>query len=368
MHIGFRCLNPTETIYKIEMTDVENENDMGSKTYNHRRAPKSVPDLKLAESYVAGVLTWFKGMFYVCLCLCIQYGNYDNQTLEKYIGPLLTLRILPFFLLYYDHIYTWKLCQYIPFDVNFIDSTSLSLDVVAGTIVCQIAHIDYSCSSFICCLVCISWTIFSAAHLFYFHIGLENWYHHAIILVLVICILLFSKSNVSQDVSGILKNETFSSVLTKAGTILKVQGSIWPFLFRAAAYLSMCIVDIYFLRSPYQRERDRIGMLRYGSLLFSPSIIVLLSTSIMATTLVLKVYLNFQPIKAAGTPVNNNRKDEENCGESKMCSNIKMNRNKNISNNIPSSLGCSNNINFSELDPNEAFKIAKMHFLDNKAS
>jgi len=368
---------------------IEEEYDMTKSCYT--RAPKSTPDLRLAESYVAGGFAWAKGMVYVSLCLLIQYGNYDSETVEHYGGLLTALRALPFALLYYDHILMWKLNKLFSFDLQFIDSTSLALDVVVGTVACQIAHLDFACTGLLCSMMCLSWCVCSCLHVYLGGVGDQS---HWGVALFILSILTFSKPNPSIEFDVIHKNSfdpniTKISMVRKLEGLIKVQGSILPFFVRGAAYLTLSILDIYFLRSPYQREKDRIGMLRYGSILFCPSVILVLLLSMLFTTLGFKIYNSTMACTGATSSVLNRKETadvEAKASSSQPSSRIhKLNskacckppppgmqlllaadKNNNIVQPPPAS--SQTHINFDELDPNEAFKLAKMHCLENKAT
>jgi hypothetical protein len=348
-----------------------NESMGGKHKMNMRRIPKTVPDLKLAESYIPGCLTWLKGMLYVSLCLLIQYGNYDVETLEQYMGFLISLRMLPFVLLYYDHLVMSKIMKYLPIDMNFIDTTSLCLDVVAGTIACQIGHLDMSCTSISCIFLCFLWTVCSALHVVYFSI-LDIQYEHIAVVFFVLGIMMFSKPATVIDFPMLLNQSSVINpklaMITKIEGLIKVQGSILPYLFRAALYLGMCIIDSYFLRNPYQRESDRICMLRYGSILFSPPVLVLLSSSIMGTTVCVRIYTHSHQENITLSKPDTEQGENVDSKLLQQKPPIVFRNTKSLCPTVSHPSSNTNHINFDELDPNEAFKLAKLHSFENKAT
>ncbi len=117
---------------------------------------------------------------------------------------------------------------------------------------------------------------------------------------------------------------------------------IWPYYARAASYLSFVIIDAYMLRAPLQREKDRIGLLRYGSVLFAPIVPLIVCAVILIGAQVTKIYFEFvSSLPVQTTPV--------------------------VASSKPIFPPTRQNA-VDALDVQEAFRLAKLQYMDGKAS
>lgn len=309
------------------------------------RTPRSRPDLRLAESYVPGVIAWVRGIIYTSLCLLVQYGNievgYDGA------GRLLMLRALPLVILYYDHI----ICSSLFGANTFVDCTAVATDVIAGTIAAQFAHLDYSCTSMWCWLIPLLWAVSGAGHIYNGDIIVPRGLSHIITASLVLLMFLFSKG---PPFVHIINNATATASLVVASP------GIAPYYARAASYLSFVVIDAYMLRPPLQREKDRIGLLRYGSVLFAPIAPLLACAFILLGVQVVKIYVdtmsapqqqpqNTQQIKTPAIPVPKAFTSQPPIQHFPVTHRA-----------APTAVDA--------LDVQEAFRLAKLHYMDGKAS
>jgi hypothetical protein len=346
------------------------------------RAPRPRPDLRLAESYIPGVLTWVKGIIYTSMCIfLVQYGSEFNNNNNN--GKVLVLRIAPILILYYDHIF---LNSNNNGGMLFIDSTSICTDVLAGTIAGQLSHIDMSCNSMWCSSIAILWTIMGSCHIFFGDGIIPKNICHMFTAFFIMIIMSFSKGSIF-----------IQSGITLASSV--------PFFARSVTYLILVIVDAYTLRQPTQREKDRIGLIRYGPALFSTSIYLVFCIIVLFCFQIAKIYSIYQNNNICGggittyqqftTSSNSSNSDNNNnmhAIESGMSSCIQDNSSNgsnycskngslNIINNnniipmacAPSSLLISasqrsQSISVDNLDIQEAFKLAKLQYMNGKAT
>ena len=236
------------------------------------RTPRSRPDLRLAESYIPAAMACLKGMLYtLAICTLTRNG----------VGPYMWVIAL-----YYDHI--WTLAP-----SSFLDSTSICTDIVAGTMVMlqQPPHQQHS-NNYMGGAGLAIWSVLGACHVYLGRDGfLQQWTHSKHnnnnvlqILLHIIPIACFSMVVIRPSAIGkrlIMMMDTNNNA-TGAPMIVGGSGEdivAWPFMCRSMLYLCFMMVDIYTLRPPTQRERDRIGMLRYGAVLFAPVVGPLLGCS-----------------------------------------------------------------------------------------
>ena len=351
---------------------------------NNMRTPRPRPDLRLAESYIPGVLTWVKGIIYTSMCIfLVQYGSESNNNSNN--GKLLVLKAIPILILYYDHIF---LNNNNNGGMLFIDSTSICTDVLAGTIAGQLSHIDVSCNSMWCSSIAILWTIMGSCHIYFGDGIIPKNICHIFAVTFIMIIMSFSKG----------------SIFIQTG--ITIASSV-PFFARSVAYLILVIVDAYTLRQPTQREKDRIGLIRYGSALFSTSICFVFCIVILFGFQIAKIYsiyqtnnnimgggINPQQYTTNCSSTNSNNNNNIHMIESGTSSCIQENNNNSSSNNYcsknnslniinnnnlipmacaPSSLLISasqrsQSISVDNLDIQEAFKLAKLQYMNGKAT
>ena len=189
------------------------------------RTPRGRPDLKLAESYIPAAITFFKGVLY-SIGVCWFWRQQSRWSL-----------IPPIVMLYYDNVWPTS---------TFLDSTSLCVDVVAGTLVELMRIQEYN--GMMTWIGLVLWAVIGAAHLMFWPANQDGSLLVAIGPILGMCLMATAGSS-TEGIEG-----------------------YWPFACRASLYLLLSIIDIYALRPPMQRERDKVCMLRYGSILVAPMI------------------------------------------------------------------------------------------------
>lgn len=238
------------------------------------RTPRTHLDLRLAESYVPAALVWGKGLFYTTLCVLAQCSLrwIPRWSFVVHTWPILTL--------YYDHLLLTT-------ENTFIDSSSVCVDLVMGHVLMQVGQMDWQCLQPWCWAVPVVWSVFGACHVHWGDALMPRWCAHAIVAFVfstLLCsfaqthALLWTPLSLSQ-------NHTTVSQATVSGN-----APILPFYLRALSYLLLFIVDAYMLRSPLQKEEDRISFLRYGSLLFATSAPLAFCTLLLALAQGSKLY------------------------------------------------------------------------------
>jgi len=313
------------------------------------RTPRARPDLRLAENYIPGVVAWIKGILYTSLCLLVQYGNIEGAG-DGGAGKLLMLRALPLVILYYDHLLIYNFAAN-----SFVDSTAVATDVIAATIASQFAHLDYSCTSMWCWLIPLLWAVLGAGHIYFGDVIIPRGIGHATTAILVLSMFIFSKG-VSPPNTAFhnYNNHTHYQSVNNNGV------GIGPYYARAASYLCFVIIDAYTLRSPLQREKDRIGLLRYGSTLFAPIIPLMICILILIGFQITKIYIEFSNSSLSSSSV------------SQPLSNQQQQLQQQHPQQIINSTAIkqfSQRLNVGDaLDVQEAFRLAKLQYMDGKAS
>jgi len=337
----------------------------------NKRVPRFRPDLSLAESYIPGVFTMVKGMFYTCLCVLVQYGTHMHYS------QVLTLRLLPILCIYYDHLVmdrfhskalTW-----------FIDNTSLSLDVLIGTLASQISHIDISCTSYLCCAIIIAWCFLGSVFMHIPENILSYNMGHPIVCICILCTVLVSEH---YNMHHAIPNLNSTSMRIYEHGMHAHTDYVLPCLIRSFMYLSFSIVDAYTIRTPFQREKDRICMLKYGSILFSSMSVVWLTGCIIFLSMGYRLF-NITP----SAPKPNTQHDceespniNENKQQLKVHSNHLLHANfqlktssvpipkrpSNVDANTTLPNTISGDTNLDTLDVNEAFRLAKLQYAEGK--
>ena len=293
----------------IHITD-SRDNSNGNNITTRRRTQKLRPDLRLAESYIPAVFTAIKVLVYVTACV-ITYG-------KGY-----ALAALPLICLYYDHLFMASQVfhqhsyHYYVSIINFIDSTSIVADVVAGTfatLYCYCCNGYNNSSGSICWMVAGIWAFLGCCHI---HIGFFlsratchfitavlcitllismsedmkiNFNHHNNNMATTIATAAITQNNNNSNINFLLNSYSYySSFLSSisqwsmftaqqqqqqpSAAIVQRSSTLFGVLYiRVLAYLALVLLDIYTIRPPLQRESDRINMLRYGSVLFAPSL------------------------------------------------------------------------------------------------
>jgi hypothetical protein len=305
------------------------------------RTPRARPDLRLAENFIPGVIAWIKGIIYTSLCLLVQYGNIEG--VGDSAGKLLMLRALPMVMLYYDHlIYHFAANAY-------VDSTAVATDVLAATIAAQFAHLDYSCTSMWCWFIPLIWALFGACHIYLGDVLIPRGIGHLTTAALVLSMFIFSKGVSHSPITMIHENITIHNNNFNVNNF-----GIGPYYARAASYLSFVIIDAYTLRSPLQREKDRVGLLRYGSTLFAPIVPLMICVLILLGTQITKIYFEFSNLPSTQQQPLSNQQQLINNNNNSAIGNKQL---------FPPRTNA-----VDALEIQEAFRLAKLQYMDGKAS
>lgn len=280
-------------------------------------------DFTLVESYVPGIIAWIKGLIYACICLLAQYGNDSIDS-----GGALISRRIPIILLYYDHIiqkHIMKSFRIECFEVVKglgIDSTALAADIVATSIGAQLANIDNECAaSYYCLSIPVLWAICGIIHVCwigYNQIHSMLWMHS---IPIAMIFLIFGNSLQYHDMGSLLeihsgnnsyvkKKELETNAFDRAAEVY-----ILPFLARPILYQTLCIIDSYMLKPAYHKEKDRIFLIRYGAILFTPWNLLWLVICMCFTFQLHMVYKDMA--NATEEEQDNKSKEEENRKEGK---------------------------------------------------
>lgn len=181
-----------------------NNNDMivPAPKFRHDRYPKMMPDLKLAESYIPAVFVWVKGMVYGILsvvgCHFILLSP-SSQTQQQSSSILIAalckyMTLIPFIVLYYDRI-IMKCIRYtnhLTTTLFYIDSTSISLDIVVSTLITQLKYINVNCCGVIGNGVSLLWTVLGCTHVFFGDTYISQRSGHFVVVFVLTLLLLFS--------------------------------------------------------------------------------------------------------------------------------------------------------------------------------
>ena len=271
------------------------------------RTPRGRPDLRLAESYIPAAITYSKGIFYTLLCLIARFTRW----------PL----VPPLVVLYYDHT-LWTSA--------FMDSSSICLDIVMGTLF--MLNLQPAAHYLAAWAGLMFWSLLGACHI-------VLWPHHRQNLAVAMGHLAVP----TASLACVLPNTTSSTAETLPQ---------WPFMCRSGIYLLLLIIDIYTMRPPTQRERDRVGMMRYGAVLFAPTVAVLLVCVLIAGIgQTVRLYYPIDNAAASLLPIAYEHKTQEH---------NKQEHNKQEHKNTTNAIDA--------LDFQEAFKLAKLQSMDGKNS
>jgi hypothetical protein len=371
------------------------------------------------------------------------------------------MKALPLVILYYDHIIFRTNCinnnGKSSVLYNFIDCTSISTDIIAGTVA---AHFTSSTTttnyaSLWCWFICLIWVFHGSGHIFNVNEFIPKSLGHLATACLVLSMFLFwdvdedvmnnNNNNAISAFSGIAKNNNNNNNFHRTPTQYSTNNNnnnssstlnnniirlsppssllasvdLFPYYVRTISYLSLVIVDIYTLRPPLQRERDRIGMLRYGAVLFAPTTTMILACAfVLLGVLTIKIYIEYFSKKEStlanhiGENNNNNTNNNNNsasllfyeknhalskinAGHGSIAANNNVNsgllfgnyNNNNNNNNNGGENGGNNNSNdnnnnnvkvnvfqqqprtaIDAMDAQEAFRLAKLRYMDGRAS
>lgn len=88
-----------------------------------------------------------------------------------------------------------------------------------------------------------------------------------------------------------------------------------PYLLRVASYLTVCVIDAYMFRPPLQREKDRVYMFQYGSIMYCCSTVLPVSLLLFVCLQSYKIYFIFYKEKdeaSASSAVDYNNNNNHN--------------------------------------------------------
>ena len=190
---------------------------------------------------------------------------------------------------------------------SFMDSKSFCLDIVAILSLSQVACFD----SIPACFCLGAWCIIGSVHFFFSNVPFP-------LITSIFLLLLLFVSTISQ--------ETFTAI-----TFLKV-----------LIYTIFCTIDTYSNRLfDTAVEKDKFYFFRYGCLLFSGvDFVLLIITIVLALGLSFRIYSNLSNESIS----------------------VEVDANVQAS----SSKAICTNINYEKLDIQEAFRLAKMQYVDSK--
>jgi hypothetical protein len=219
--------------------------------FGHERLPepqrivcRTKPDLRLAESYLPALLLCIKGMGYSAIA--------PITLMLPWRLALLAVALLGL-LLYVDHLYL-----VLP-HVVFIDTTALSLDVFAGTLLVIAMTLLKPCSQQ-CQAILGLWTLCSATYLLIAQQAPKPLVH-AVAFAFVVAFIYWDLGHPLSPVqSFVLYNH--SAPLPSVAAPPSIS-----FFARTALYLSLSLVDVYLLRPVFQQENERMLFCKYGPVL-----------------------------------------------------------------------------------------------------
>ena len=205
-----------------------------------------------------------------------------------------------------------------------MDSSSVCLDVVMGTLF--MLNLQPAANPWVAGSGLLGWSLLGACHI-------VLWPNH--------------KQNVAIAIGQlVLPTAGLACVLPNATSCLTERSEPqWPFMCRSGIYLLLLTIDVYTMRPPTQRERDRVGMMRYGAVLFAPTVAVM-CVCVLVLVAAQSVRLYYPPENNSTLPITYEHKPEHKL-EHKL-------------EHKPSSLDA--------LDFQEAFRLAKLQSMDGKSS
>ena len=206
-----------------------------------QKRAKHRPDLRLAETYVPAAVCAAKCVCVYCFLGPVLAGVSDAGTRLFFVTAILLC-------LYHDHLYPHLL------QPRFVDTTSLCVDVVAGTLLAHALGLDalglHTTVAAANGVACSLWAAGGAAHV---HVG--------------------------KLPAPVVHGATCAAVLLVTATAhachwsgcIAAQHHTYPFgaHLRAVLYLALVFVDAYALKPAWQRESERLHLLRYGSVLLA---------------------------------------------------------------------------------------------------
>ena len=209
-------------------------------------------DLKLAESYIPAVVTMGKGILYTCVVFATKF--HDKYQIMICIAPGLVL--------YYDHLFLAHISC-----LSFLDSSSIATDVFAATLLTQVAHTDTWHQHSV--IIAAVWTVVGLVHIW---VGILP----RVAVYMVTCISVLSLVMFSGQASD------------SVGWV----ANFAPAFLRSVLYILLVIIDAYTLRPPSIRELDRMGMAKYGIVLFVYWPVAIVCTVLLLCMQCVKLYLD----------------------------------------------------------------------------
>jgi hypothetical protein len=324
------------------------------------RTPRAKPDLRLAESYIPAMMTVSKGILYTGLLCWIHKWTRGMGMMSVWAT------MVPIVMLYYDHLLWWSAS-------TFIDSTSLCTDLVASTLVMQGGRLDDMGQE--CWFGLGVWVVGGAVHIMY---ASEVWKNvpnaHAVTMAtwlalpagcLLTMLKMVWKQGKWQEASNRMLMSNASAIPGEGA--MEDLASPWLFLCRSIAYLLLVMVDVYTLRPPTQREKDRVSMLRYGVVLFCPMkqlLVCMVALSVAQGTKVFYLVKGQEGILTHDMPAKENGAAPK-LTFGKGC-HMQPHYAKATAAHDGQDAVCITNVD--SLDVNEAFRLAKMQYMNGRAA
>lgn len=205
---------------------------------------KQRPDLKLAETYLPAAIC-------VSKCMCIYCFVGPVLAFFTHAGVRLCVVTAILLCLYYDHLYPSSVGQQ-----RFVDTNALCVDVVAGTLLAYMLQLDalglHATLAVANATTCVLWAIGGAAHVY---LGKDR--------------LLSAPATHGLTSAAIMLVTLATANACHFTACITAQHAGYAFgaHVRGALYLALCLVDSYALKPVWQRESERLHVLRYGSVL-----------------------------------------------------------------------------------------------------
>lgn len=219
-------------------------------------------DYSLAETYLPGVILWCKTMAYTCIVPCFWYADSKAQ---------LSVAGIFVIVLYYDHIYL-NPCR-------FIDTTSISVDVIAASIL-TLARDANSCMW--CGINIAAWFVLGGAHIFA-PAEFPKLVMHVASAAIMTAELALSRPIPEHDKHTPL--DFFAAFM------------------RTNLYTALVILDIYLIRHCRQSDNDRTYIFRYGSVLLSAWPLTCLYAFVLLVLQAAYIYYHYKAEQALQLPV-----------------------------------------------------------------
>ena len=209
-----------------------------------QRRVKQRPDLKLAETYLPAAIC-------VAKCMCVYCFVGPVLASFAHAGTRLCVSTVILLCLYYDHLYPSSLGQQ-----RFVDTNALCVDVVAGTLLAHMLNLDalglHTTLAVVNATLCVLWALGGAAHTY---LGkdraLPTAAVHGLTCVALLVVTVATANACHWTVCIAAQHYSYAFAAHARG----------------ALYLALTLIDAYALKPVWQRETDRLHVLRYGSLL-----------------------------------------------------------------------------------------------------